>query len=99
MALLEAAADDASARLTHEAAGRHFREAAALIDDLDERARLTLASGHAYQRAGDLVAARDLYEGLLNNAVAETRGPGALGAPPARGSRSKGRALRCRPPA
>ncbi len=30
-----AAADDASARLTHEAAGRHFQDAAALTDDPD----------------------------------------------------------------
>ncbi len=93
VALLEAAADDASARLTHEAAGRHFQEAAALTDDADERPRLTLSSGHAYQRAGDLAAARDLYGGLLDSAVAETRarallGLHRLGDPAARDERS-----------
>ncbi|MDQ1424571.1 MAG: hypothetical protein QOD72_2069, partial [Acidimicrobiaceae bacterium] len=51
--LLEAAALDATARLTHEAAGRQLQEAAALAG-VGDSARLTLASGHAYLRAGEL---------------------------------------------
>jgi hypothetical protein len=79
VALLEAAADDASARLTHEAAGRHFQEAAVLTGDPDERARLTLASGHAYQRAGALTAARAVYASLLTSASVETRARALVG--------------------
>ena len=71
VALLERAAQDASTRLTHEAAGRHFEEAAALTDDPLEWARLTLQSGHAYQRAGALELARERYTGLLEVADVE----------------------------
>jgi hypothetical protein len=78
-ALLEAAAHDASARLTHSAAGRHLEAAAALTDDPEERVRLTLDSGHAYQRAGDLALARDRYASLLEVAAVETRAHALLG--------------------
>ena len=77
--LLERAARDASARLTHEAAGRHFEEAAALTDDPVEWARLALQSGHAYVRAGALVLARERYTGLLEVADIRTRIHALLG--------------------
>jgi hypothetical protein len=80
VALLEAAAADASARLTHEAAGRHFEDAAALSSsDADERARLTLASGDEYRRAGALALARDRYTSLLDDSPVETRARALLG--------------------
>jgi hypothetical protein len=79
VALLEAAANDASAHLTHEAAGRHLEEAAALTEDPDERARLTLQSGHAYHRAGALARARDRYSSLLGDDRVETRARALLG--------------------
>ncbi len=65
VALLEAAARDASHRLIDEAAGRYFEEAADLTDEPVEWARLMLESGHAYQRAGALERARERYTGLL----------------------------------
>ncbi len=64
--LLEAAALDASARMTHEAAGRHLETAASLATDQDDRIRLTLASGHAYLRAGELTLARNRFASLLD---------------------------------
>jgi hypothetical protein len=79
VALLEGAAQDASARLTHEAAGRHFEAAAALTDDPVAWARLTLQSGHAYQRAGALDLARQRYTGLLAVADLGTRVHAVLG--------------------
>jgi hypothetical protein len=79
VALLEAAADDASARLAHEAAGRHLADAAGLTHDLDEWARLTLHSGHAYHRAGALALARERYASLLETADVETRAQALLG--------------------
>jgi hypothetical protein len=79
VALLEAAADDASARLAHEAAGRHLSEAAGLADDLDEWARLTLRSGHAYHGAGALALARDRYASLGEVADVRTRAQALLG--------------------
>jgi hypothetical protein len=78
-ALLEAAAVDASARLTSEAAGRQFEEAAALADDHGERARLTLESGHAYHRAGSLDLARDRYTSLLGISDVDVRARALLG--------------------
>jgi hypothetical protein len=77
--LLEAAADDASARLAHEAAGRHLAEAAGLTGDPDEWARLTLQSGHAYHRAGALALARDRYASLSEAADVGTRAQALLG--------------------
>jgi hypothetical protein len=77
--LLERAADDATARLTHEAAGRYFEEAAALAENSEERARLTLESGDAFQRAGVLARARDQYASLLGAARVETRAVALLG--------------------
>jgi hypothetical protein len=77
--LLEAAAVDASARLTHEAAGRHFEEAASLAADGEVRARLTLESGHAYRRAGALSLARARYASLVDDAPVETRARALLG--------------------
>jgi len=79
VALLEAAADDASARLTHEAAGRHLDQAAALSEDLDERARLTLQSANAYHSGGALAPARERYTRLLEVVPAETRAHALLG--------------------
>jgi hypothetical protein len=79
VALLEAAADDASARLTHEAAGRHLENAAALTDDLGEWTRLTLQSGNAYHRAGAIALARDRYASLLEVADVATRAQALLG--------------------
>jgi hypothetical protein len=76
---LEAAAADASARLTHDAGGRHLDDAAALTDDPEERARLTLQSGNAYQRAGALALARDRYASLLEAASVATRARALLG--------------------
>jgi hypothetical protein len=78
-ALLEAAATDASARLLHEAAGRHLEEAGALTDDPAEHSRLTLASGHAYELAGSLALARDLYASLLTATAVEVRARALLG--------------------
>jgi hypothetical protein len=79
VALLEAAALYASAHLTHEAAGRHLEEAAALTEDPDEWARLTLQSGHAYHCAGALALARDRYASLLGHDRVETRARALLG--------------------
>ena len=79
VALLEAAAVDASARLTYEAAGRHFEEAAELTDDHGERARLTLESGHAYHRAGSLDLARARYTSLLGMSDVTLRASALLG--------------------
>ncbi|MBA3653689.1 MAG: AAA family ATPase, partial [Actinobacteria bacterium] len=79
VALLEAAAHDASARLTHEAAGRHLEQAAGLAVDSVDRARLTLASGHAYQQAGELTLARDRYMTLLGADRADVRAQALLG--------------------
>ena len=76
--LLEAAALDATARLTHEAAGRHLEEAAALAAGAGDSARLTLASGHAYLRAGELALARDRFTSLLE-ASPEVRARALLG--------------------
>ncbi len=64
--LLEAAAADASARLTHEAAGRQLAQAAALCRDPRQADRLTLQSGQAYLRAGELAQARDRFTSLLD---------------------------------
>jgi hypothetical protein len=64
--LLEAAALDASARQTHEAAGRHLEEAAALSADRRTARRLTQESGEAYLRAGELALARDRFTSLLD---------------------------------
>src|SRR5258708_121025 len=69
--MLEAAAADAAARLTYEASGRHLEDAAALAADSRDSARLTLASGHAYVRAGELARARELFTRLLD-------GPGEI---------------------
>ena len=63
--LLKAAALDATARMTHEAAGRHLEEAAALSVDRLEFIRLTLASGRAYLRGGELGHAHDRFAALL----------------------------------
>jgi hypothetical protein len=79
VALLQAAAVDASARLTHEAAGRHLDEAAALTDDPDERAGLTLGSAHAYQHAGALSLAHHRYASLLGVAAVDIRAQALLG--------------------
>jgi hypothetical protein len=76
---LEAAAQDASARLTHEAAGRYFEQAAALTDDPGEWARLSLQSGHSYQRGGALDLARERYRGLLEVADVSVRVHALLG--------------------
>jgi AAA ATPase domain len=76
--LLEAAALDASRRQTHEAAGRHLEAAAALAADRTDAARLTLASGQAYLRAGELNLARDRFEGLLDQSP-EVRARALLG--------------------
>ena len=64
--LLESAALDASVRMTHEAAGRHLETAADLATQRHERIRLTLASGHAYARAGELTQARARFTTLLD---------------------------------
>ena len=77
--LLEVAAKDASARLTHEAAGRHLEEAAHLAVDPNDCERLTLASGHAYLQAGALAAARERYTSLLDAGRVETRAQALLG--------------------
>jgi hypothetical protein len=77
--LLEAAAADASARLTHEAAGQHLADAAALTEDAQQRARLTLASADAFQRAGELTRARATYTTLLDTPDVETRARALLG--------------------
>jgi hypothetical protein len=77
--LLETAADDASARQTHEAAGRHYEEAAALAGDPEERARLALLSGDAYHRAGALALARERYASLLGAAPVEVRAHALVG--------------------
>jgi len=76
---LQAAAGDASARLTHEEAGRHLERAAELSVDPAERARLTLESGHAYERAGALTSARERYSTLLADDAPETRARALLG--------------------
>ena len=70
---------DASPDVTHEAAGRHSRRPPRLTEDPDERARLTLESGHAYQRAGDLGRARERYASLLEADDAEIRARALLG--------------------
>jgi hypothetical protein len=79
IALLEAAAGDALARLTYEEAGRHLELAAGLSPDEDERIRLTLESAHAYERAGVLAGARDLYASLLAEHPVEVRSRALLG--------------------
>jgi hypothetical protein len=79
VALLEAAASDASARLTDEAAGRYLEQAAALTDDPDEWARLTLQSAHAYHRAGALSRSHQQYASLLEVSPVETRARALLG--------------------
>jgi hypothetical protein len=78
-ALLVAAANDAAAGLTYEAAGRHFEDAAALTDEPNERAALLLESGNAYHRAGALASARDCYRGLLTATDVEVRARALLG--------------------
>ncbi|HTN78500.1 MAG TPA: AAA family ATPase [Acidimicrobiales bacterium] len=77
--LLEAAAQDALSRLTVEAAGVHYEQAAALTDDPDDWARLTLESGHAYRRAGALALARDRYTSLLTASAVATRANALIG--------------------
>jgi hypothetical protein len=79
VSLLVAAAADETSRLTHEAAGGHLAEAATLTPDPQERARLTLESGNAYQRAGALALARDRYEELLGVGSVEIRANALLG--------------------
>jgi hypothetical protein len=79
VALLETAAGDALARLTYEEAGRHLELAAGLSQDDDERTRLTLDSAHAYERAGALASARDLYASLLVDHPVEVRSRALLG--------------------
>jgi hypothetical protein len=79
VALLEAAADDALARLTYEQAARHLERAAELTTDPIERARLTLESGHARERAGDLEVARGRFTELLTAEHVEVRARALLG--------------------
>jgi hypothetical protein len=77
--LLEDAAADALARLTFEEAGRHLEAAADLAADTGARARLTLESAHAYERAGALGQARDRYSSLTRADEVETRARALLG--------------------
>jgi hypothetical protein len=77
--LLEAAAEDATARLAFEAAARHLDEAAGLTRDPVEWARLTLLSANAHQHAGELGAARERYESLLETPEVQTRAYALLG--------------------
>ena len=79
VALLEAAAEDAKARLAYEAAGAHFADAAALTDDRQQCARLTLASADALQRAGELARARVTYTNLVEESDVSTRARALLG--------------------
>jgi hypothetical protein len=77
--LLEAAANDAMAHLTYAQAGLHFADAAELVSNETERARLTLESGHAHERAGELDTARGRFTELLAADSVEVRARALLG--------------------